>query len=79
MRPWFSYPSFLITGNKSRQIDIRLLPSLVPEGVKNVTIQMIEPELQTRIARLKELIDDGVVDAEKAGNGMSINCSNYTD
>jgi hypothetical protein len=31
---------------------------------------MIEPELQARIVKLKNLIDDGVVDAEKAENGM---------
>jgi hypothetical protein len=34
---------------------------------------MIEPELQARIAKLKNLIDDGVVDSEKAENGMSSN------
>ena len=68
-------PNFSIIISISRQIDIRLLPSLVPEDVKNVTARMIKPELQARIARLKELIDDGVVDTEWAGNGISINYS----
>ncbi len=46
----------------SRHLDIRLLPSLVPEDGKNITAQLIEPELEARITKLRNLIDDGVLD-----------------
>jgi len=55
----------------SRQIDIRLLPSLVPEEFKILTAQMIQPELHARIEKLKNLIDSGVVDSERAEIGTS--------
>ncbi|KAF8909348.1 hypothetical protein CPB84DRAFT_1673542 [Gymnopilus junonius] len=51
-----------------RRIDIRLLPSLVPEALRNETAQIIEPELQARINKLKNLIDDGVIDSDSSGN-----------
>ncbi|KAF8967642.1 hypothetical protein BDZ97DRAFT_1802585 [Flammula alnicola] len=51
-----------------RHIDIRLLPSLVPEAFRNQTAQVIEPELQARINKLKNLIDAGVIDSESSGN-----------
>jgi hypothetical protein len=54
-----------------RLIDIRLLPSLVPEFLRNDTTRIIEPELQARINKLKNLIDDGVIDAESSGNGTA--------
>jgi hypothetical protein len=53
---------------RSRQIDIRLLPSLVPDNVRNETADIIAPELETRIAKLKNLIDAGIVD--DSGSGM---------
>ncbi|TFK71357.1 hypothetical protein BDN72DRAFT_817637 [Pluteus cervinus] len=46
----------------TRHLDIRLLPSLVPEDGKNITAQLIEPELEARITKLRNLIDDGVLD-----------------
>jgi hypothetical protein len=54
----------------SRQIDIRLFPSLVPDSAKNETARVIEPELTARINKLKKLIDAGVVDQDS--NGMSL-------
>ncbi|KAH9479483.1 DSC E3 ubiquitin ligase complex subunit 1 [Psilocybe cubensis] len=51
-----------------RHIDIRLLPSLVPEGFINQTAQVIEPELQARIDKLKKLIDDGVLDTDSSND-----------
>ncbi|GLB43394.1 putative ring finger [Lyophyllum shimeji] len=47
-----------------RHIDIRLFPSLVPVSAKNETAALIEPELTARINKLKNLIDDGVVDQD---------------
>lgn len=53
----------------SRHLDIRLLPSLVPEDGRNITAQLIEPELEARITKLRNLIDDGVLD--DLSNGSS--------
>ncbi|TFK39970.1 hypothetical protein BDQ12DRAFT_629095 [Crucibulum laeve] len=47
-----------------RHIDIRLLPSLVPETVRNETARIVAPELEARINKLKTLIDDGIIDQE---------------
>ena len=54
----------------SNRIDIRLLSSLVPEDAKNATSLIIAPELQTRIEKLKELIDAGVIDTDASQDGM---------
>ena len=48
----------------SQHIDIRLLPSLVPDDYRNDVAAMIVPELSSRITKLKTLIDDGVVDQD---------------
>ncbi|KAG6832663.1 hypothetical protein H0H87_000845 [Tephrocybe sp. NHM501043] len=45
-------------------IDIRLLPSIVPTPSKNETALLIEPELKARIRKLKDLIDAGIVDQD---------------
>ncbi|KJA28091.1 hypothetical protein HYPSUDRAFT_34432 [Hypholoma sublateritium FD-334 SS-4] len=52
----------------ARHIDIRMLPSLVPEHVRNETARAIEPEIQARINKLKSLIDAGIIDSESSGN-----------
>lgn len=52
---------------RSRHVDIRLLPSLVPESVINETAALIEPELAARITKLKNLIDAGIIDQENSG------------
>ncbi|KAF9005970.1 hypothetical protein BDQ17DRAFT_1423692 [Cyathus striatus] len=51
-----------------RHIDIRLLPSLVPEGMRSETSKIIAPELESRINRLKNLIDAGIIDQEGSGS-----------
>ncbi|KAF7430683.1 hypothetical protein PC9H_006392 [Pleurotus ostreatus] len=62
-----------------RQIDIRLLPSLVPEPHKNATADMIKPEIEARIKKLQQLIDDGNIvvdpDAPNPDEGIKTNCS----
>ncbi|KAF9074941.1 hypothetical protein BDP27DRAFT_1316219 [Rhodocollybia butyracea] len=42
--------------------DIRLLPSIVPENMRNETALLIEPELSSRIEKLKDLIDAGIIE-----------------
>ncbi|EGN91138.1 hypothetical protein SERLA73DRAFT_19402, partial [Serpula lacrymans var. lacrymans S7.3] len=43
-----------------RNIDIRLLPSIVPEGYQNATAHAVEPEIASRINKLKTMIDQGI-------------------
>lgn len=45
-----------------RRIDIRLLPSIVPEASRNETAAIIAPELSARITKLRNLIDAGILD-----------------
>lgn len=59
----------LILGCHSQQIDIRLLPSLVPEDQRNVTAKLVAPELEARIDKLREIIDAGLIDAKSNSNG----------
>lgn len=47
-----------------RHIDVRLLPSLVPEAYQNDTARIIAPQLTAQITRLKKMIDAGVIDQE---------------
>ncbi|KAH0582574.1 hypothetical protein H2248_010506 [Termitomyces sp. 'cryptogamus'] len=47
-------------------IDIRLLPSLVPASSMNQTACLIEPELRSRINKLKNLIDAGIIDSDNS-------------
>ncbi|KAG6900331.1 hypothetical protein C0993_012528 [Termitomyces sp. T159_Od127] len=49
-------------------IDIRLLPSLVPTSSKNEVAHLIEPELQIRINKLKNVIDAGVIDPDNSND-----------
>ncbi|TEB33129.1 hypothetical protein FA13DRAFT_1627277 [Coprinellus micaceus] len=58
----------------NRQIDIRLLPSLVPDNVRNETADIIAPELETRIAKLKNLIDAGIVDDSGSDDEPKTSC-----
>lgn len=51
-------------------MDLRLLPSLVPEEKKNETAWIIEPELIARIAKLKGMIDAGIIDQETPNAGL---------
>ncbi|PPQ90771.1 hypothetical protein CVT25_010160 [Psilocybe cyanescens] len=54
-----------------RHIDIRMLPSLVPEAFRNETAKVIEPELQARIDKLKNLIDAGIIDVESTSDDVA--------
>ncbi|KAF7356630.1 RING-type domain-containing protein [Mycena venus] len=47
-----------------QHVDLRFLPSIVPEASRNATAQIVEPELASRITRLKNLIDAGVIEQE---------------
>ncbi|KAJ6581462.1 hypothetical protein B0H19DRAFT_1217673 [Mycena capillaripes] len=49
-----------------RHVDLRFLPSIVPAAFRNETAQIVEPELASRIAKLKNLIDAGVIEPEAA-------------
>ncbi|KZP30544.1 hypothetical protein FIBSPDRAFT_777298 [Athelia psychrophila] len=49
---------------QGRDIDIRLLPSIVPSELQNITAHAIVPQLTTRITRLKNLIDAGIIDQD---------------
>jgi transmembrane E3 ubiquitin-protein ligase len=71
-----SWSSVLCLSPRSRSvIDIRMLPSLVPESVRNETAHAIEPELRTRISKLKTLIDSGVVDQDNLEETRKSSCS----
>ncbi|KAJ6518763.1 hypothetical protein C8R45DRAFT_949170 [Mycena sanguinolenta] len=47
-----------------QHVDLRFLPSIVPESSRNETAQIVEPELASRIAKLKSLIDAGIIEQE---------------
>lgn len=53
-----------------RHIDIRYIPAIVPEAFQNDTARTIEPELISRVNKVKELINAGVIDQELT-NGES--------
>ncbi|KAF6761571.1 hypothetical protein DFP72DRAFT_1041797 [Ephemerocybe angulata] len=57
-----------------REIDIRLLPSLVPDSARNETAEIIGPELDARITKLKNLIDAGVVDESSSDDEPKTSC-----
>lgn len=70
---------FLSTCLFSRgHIDIRLLPSLVPESARNETAPIIEPELKARINKLKNLIDAGVVEQDSSSGPFIQNPSRFS-
>ncbi|KAF5353145.1 hypothetical protein D9758_008759 [Tetrapyrgos nigripes] len=47
-------------------IDIRLVPGLVPEAIRNATALVIESELSARITKLKNMMDAGVIEPSKS-------------
>ncbi|EGO20800.1 hypothetical protein SERLADRAFT_442156 [Serpula lacrymans var. lacrymans S7.9] len=54
-----------------RNIDIRLLPSIVPEGYQNATAHAVEPEIASRINKLKTMIDQGIIDQDSNNDDNS--------
>ncbi|KAJ7760513.1 hypothetical protein B0H16DRAFT_1532543 [Mycena metata] len=47
-----------------QHVDLRFLPSIVPEAFRNETARIVEPELASRITKLRNLIDAGVIEQE---------------
>ncbi|KAI6149308.1 hypothetical protein BKA82DRAFT_4127849 [Pisolithus tinctorius] len=59
-----------------RHIDIRYLPAIVPEESQNETTRVVRNELQSRIDKIKTMIDNGVIDQEssEANSGVQSDC-----
>ncbi|KAI6042062.1 hypothetical protein EDC04DRAFT_1079252 [Pisolithus marmoratus] len=59
-----------------RHVDIRYLPTIVPEESQNETARVVQEELQSRINRIKIMIDNGIVDQEpsEANSGVQSDC-----
>ncbi|KAJ7252759.1 hypothetical protein B0H12DRAFT_1117744 [Mycena haematopus] len=57
-----------------QHVDLRFLPSIVPEVSRNETAQIVEPELASRIAKLKSLIDAGIIEQEAIDEGSKTSC-----
>jgi len=63
--------SFIQHSNSFRKfVDIRFLPSIVPEQQREAVTKLIAPEIESRIDRLKGLIDAGVIEQDSFHNGM---------
>lgn len=61
----------VLTTAFSRHIDLRDIPSLVPEAYINDTAHAIEAELLARVMKLKEKIDAGTLDQD-LDNGTTV-------
>nr|GAT55742.1 predicted protein [Mycena chlorophos] len=59
---------FAMARPSGQNIDLRYLPSIVPQAYRNETAKIVEPELASRIEKLKQLIDAGVI-AQDLGSG----------
>ncbi|KAI6126043.1 hypothetical protein EDD16DRAFT_1554771 [Pisolithus croceorrhizus] len=59
-----------------RHIDIRYLPAIVPEESQNETARVVQYELQSRIDKIRTMIDNGVVEQEssEANSGIQGDC-----
>ncbi|KAF8840833.1 hypothetical protein BDN67DRAFT_950901 [Paxillus ammoniavirescens] len=58
-----------------RPIDIRYLPVIVPDSAQNETARAIKPELLSRINKVKERIDAGIIDQESPeGSDIQTGC-----
>ncbi|KAI6151181.1 hypothetical protein BKA82DRAFT_4124844 [Pisolithus tinctorius] len=57
-------------------INIRYLPAIIPEESQNETTRVVRNELQSRIDKIKTMIDNGVVDQEssEANSGVQSDC-----
>jgi hypothetical protein len=56
----------------SRHVDIRYIPAIVPEAFQNDTARAIEPELISRVNKVTEMIDAGIIDQESTSE---LNCN----
>ncbi|KAF7308805.1 RING-type domain-containing protein [Mycena kentingensis (nom. inval.)] len=59
---------FALAQPPGQVIDLRYLPSIVPQSSRNDTADVVEPELVARIAKLKQLIDAGVIEPDPAAD-----------
>ena len=50
-------------------IDLRTLPALVPEPIRNDSARAVETELGVRISKLKEKIDAGAFEQDTTSTG----------
>jgi hypothetical protein len=57
-----------------RHIDIRYIPAFVPEAFQNDTARTIEPELMSRINKVKDMIDAGVIDQDSTNGELQGGC-----
>ncbi|KAF7309806.1 RING-type domain-containing protein [Mycena indigotica] len=55
---------YALAQSSGQPIDLRFLPSIVPGAYRNDTARIIEPELASRIDKLKKLIDAGVIEQD---------------
>ncbi|KAF7308521.1 RING-type domain-containing protein [Mycena chlorophos] len=62
---------FAMARPSGQNIDLRYLPSIVPEAYRNETAKIVEPELASRIEKLKQLIDAGVIAQDLSSGEMS--------
>lgn len=59
----FCYFCSLLTLTR-RHVDVRDLPSLIPQSLVNATAQAIDAELFARISKLHDMIESGVVEID---------------
>ncbi|CAK5274040.1 unnamed protein product [Mycena citricolor] len=59
---------YAIAEGIGQHVDIRYLPSIVPASSRNHTAHVVEPELASRVAKLRNLIDAGVIEPEAAAD-----------
>ena len=60
------------TIHRLRHVDVRNLPSLVPESLMNATAQAVNAELLGRIDKLQETIDSGDIEIDASSQGMCL-------
>ncbi|KAG2071545.1 hypothetical protein BDR04DRAFT_1098008 [Suillus decipiens] len=58
-----------------RHIDIRYIPAFVPEDFQNDTARTLEPELMSRVNKVKDMIDAGVIDQDATNGESQEGCS----
>ena len=50
-------------------MDVRNIPSLVPEKYMNATAQAVNAELLSRIQKLQEMIDSSTIEIDTSSQG----------
>ncbi|OAX43199.1 hypothetical protein K503DRAFT_853458 [Rhizopogon vinicolor AM-OR11-026] len=57
-----------------QHIDIRYIPAIVPEAFQNDTARAIEPELISRVNKVRDMIDAGIIEQESTGGESQGGC-----